>query len=159
MAADGRITKVFLLSIRIRNRIGPPAYSGYPANGPPAPCPLPRRRDRAAARHPNGCLHVVEYSGHGVSPLAEEASSRTGRQTAGGRPARTRRLMGQSARTSATRVRSNAPGRCSTALSRDQHGCGEFPSCYRSQYITAYRTSIGADLFLGAYGRTTEKSW
>ena len=40
---------------------------------------------RWGSQHPNGCLHVVEYNGHGISPLPENASSPY-RATDRGRP-------------------------------------------------------------------------
>jgi hypothetical protein len=68
-----------------------------------------------------------------------------GRQPKSGRPARTRRLMDQSARPALPRVRSNAPGHCSNCLKQRPTRLREDPSCHRSRYIRPYRTSIGAD--------------
>ena len=145
-AADGHITQVCPHQSGFEIVSGPPAYSGYPANGrrpgegttyqpghrcrtgmfPGVPHPRLDRRGLppSGSRHQNGCLHVVEYNGHGISPLAEEAPSRTGRQTAGGRPARTRRLMGQSATPALPGSEATLPDAAQTASSRDRHGYG-----------------------------------
>jgi hypothetical protein len=48
---------------------------------------------------------------------------------------------------SATRVRSNAPGRCPNCLKQRPTRLREYPSCHHSRYLKPYRTSIGADLF------------
>jgi hypothetical protein len=57
--------------------------------------------------HQNGCLHVVEYTGHGVSPLAEEASSPDGATDRGRSSCPNQASHGSICYASATRVRSN----------------------------------------------------
>ena len=168
-AADGHITQVCPNQSGFEIVSGPPAYSGYPANGRP-----PRRRDHIPARapmpnrnvagvphsrldhrclppsgsqHRNGCLHVVEYNGHGISPLAEEASSRYGATDRGRSSCPNQASHGSIRYASATRVRSNAPGRCSNCLKQRPTRLREYSSCHDSRYIRPYRTSIDADLF------------
>ena len=146
-AADGHITQVCPHQSGFEIVSAPPAYSRYPANGRPR-----RRRDHIPARapdaepecfpgvphsrlerrglppsgsqHQNRCLHVVEYNGHGISRQQRRRRARTGRQTAGGRPAQTRRLMGQSATPALPGSGATLPDAAQTALSRDQHGYG-----------------------------------
>jgi hypothetical protein len=168
-AADGHITQVCPHQSGFEIVSGSPVYSGYPANGRP-----PRRRDHTSpgircrtgmfpgvprsrlgrrglppsgSQHQDGCLHVVEYNGHGISPSAEEASSPYG-ATDRGRPSCPNQASHGSIRyASATRVRSNAPGRCSNCLKQRPTRLREYPSCHYSRYIRPYRTSIDADLF------------
>ena len=151
-AADGHITQVCPNQSGFEIVSGPPAYSGYPANGRP-----PRRRDHIPARapmpnrnvagvphsrldhrglppsgsqHRNGCLHVVEYNGHGISPLAEEASSRYGATDRGRSSCPNQASHGSIRYASATRVRSNAPGRCSNCPKQRPTRLREYPSSY-----------------------------
>ena len=173
-AAYGRIIQVFLYQSGFEIVSGPPACSGYPANGRPVPGegttyqpghPIPNRNvprctatgtgapgpPPAGSQHPNGCLHVVEYSGHGVSPLAGEASSPHGATDRGRSSCPNQASHGSIRKASATRVRSNAPGTCSNCLKQRPTRLRENPSCHPSRYIRPYRTSIAADLFRSVY--------
>ncbi len=67
----------------------------------------------SGSEHQNGCLHVVECNGHGISLLAEEASSPYGATDRGRSSCPNQASHGSIRYASATRVRSNAPGRCS----------------------------------------------
>jgi hypothetical protein len=146
-AADGHITQVCPHQSGFEIVSGPPAYSGYPANGRP-----PRRRDHIPARAPMPNRNVprctaLETGGAGACHLRVPSTrtgacmssnamvtafrrqlrrhrARTGRQTAGGRPARTRRLMDQSAKPALPWSGATLPDAAQTALSRDQHGYG-----------------------------------
>ncbi len=213
-AADGHITQVCPHQSGFEIVSGPPAYSGYPANGRPpngvalsthtrircdighyahrvAPghhvvgrlsmpkskaigpgrpgegttyqpghrCRtgmfpgVPRSRlDRrglppSGSRHQNGCLHVVECNGHGISLLAEEAPSPYGATDRGRSSCPNQASHGSIRYASATRVRSNAPGRCSNCLEQRPTRLREYPSCPFSRYVRPYRASIDADLF------------
>ena len=101
----------------------------------------------SGSQHPNGCLHVVEYNGHGISPLAEEASSPYGATDRGRSSCPNQASHGSIRYASATRVRSNAPGRCSNCLKQRPTRLREYPSCPFSRYIGPYRASMDADLF------------
>jgi hypothetical protein len=120
--------------------------------------PVFRTRDwSAGARHlqvpaPKRCLHVVEYSVHSVSPLAEEASSPYGATDRGRSSCPNQASHGSIRLASATRVRSNAPGRCSNCLKQRPTRLREYLSRLYSRYIRPYRTSIGADFFRSVYG-------
>ncbi len=140
-------------SIRIRNRIGSSCLFRVSCERPAAPAkgphtspgtrgrtgmfpgvPHPRLERRglppAGSQHPNGYLHVVESNGHGISPSAEEASSPYG-ATDRGRPSCPNQASHGSIRyASATRVRSNAPGRCSSCLKQRPTRLREYPSCH-----------------------------
>ena len=119
-AADGHILRFCPHQSGFEIASGPLVYSGYPANGRP-----PRRRDHMPARAPDaepecspvyrtrdwsaGACHLLVPSTRTSACMSSNTMvtafrrwlrrrrARTGRQTAGGRPARTRRLMGQSA--------------------------------------------------------------
>jgi hypothetical protein len=146
-AADGHITQVCPHQSGFEIVSGPPAYSRYPANGRPR-----RRRDRMPARAPDAepecspvyrtrdwsagaCRLRVPSTRTGACMSSNtmvtafrrqlrRRRARTGRQTAGGRPARTRRLMGQSATPALPGSGATLPDAAQTALSRDQHGYG-----------------------------------
>jgi hypothetical protein len=157
MADDRCITQVCPASIKFRNRIGScllrlsrkrrPApwrrdrvSAWAPDAGPECP-PVSPHSDWSAGRPPpagsqrrDGGLHVVEHSGHGVSPLAEKASSPYG-MTDRGRPARSRRLMDQSAKPALPGFAATLPEAAQTALSRDQHGYGKI------RHVTPHATS------------------
>jgi hypothetical protein len=152
-AADGHITQVCPHQSGFEIVSGPPACSRYPANGRP-----PRQRDHIPARAPDaepecspvyrtrdwsagachlrvpstrpGCLHVVEYNGHDISPLAEEASCPYGATDRGRSSCPNQASHGSIRYASATRVRSNAPGRCSNCLKQRPTRLREYPSCY-----------------------------
>jgi hypothetical protein len=132
---------------------GPPAFSTLPANGRPRrrrePHTSPGTRCRtgmfpgvphsrlerrglppSGSQHQNGCLHVVEYNGHGISPLAEEASSPYGATDRGRSSCPNQASHGSIRYASATRVRSNAPGRCSNCLKQRPTRLREYLSCY-----------------------------
>jgi len=116
----------------------------------------------SGSQHQNGCLHVVEYNGHGISPLAEEASSPYGATDRGRSSCPNQASHGSIRYASATRVRSNAPGRCSNCLKQRPTRLREYPSCYDSRYIRPYRTSIDADLFskcLWALRNSSKSVW
>ena len=78
----------------------------------------------SGSQHRNGCLHVVEYNGHGISPLAEEASSRYGATDRGRSSCPNQASHGSIRYASATRSGATLPDAAQTALSRDQHGYG-----------------------------------
>ena len=84
----------------------------------------------SGSQHQNGCLHVVEYNGHGISPLAEEASSPYGATDRGRSSCPNQASHGSIRYASATGVRSNAPGRCSNWLKQRPTRLREYPSCY-----------------------------
>jgi len=152
-AADGHITQVLPASIRIRNRIGsscllrvsrerPAAPAKGPHTSPGTPCRtgmfpgVPRSRlerpglPPAGSRHQDGFLHVVEYNGHGISPLAEEAPSPYGAKDHGPSSCPNQASHGSIRYASATRVRSNAPGRCSNCLKQRPTRLREYLSCH-----------------------------
>jgi hypothetical protein len=117
---------------------------------PGAPHPRLQRRGPPpwGSQHQNGCLHVVEYNGHGVSPQAEEASSPYGATDRGRSSCPNQASHGAIRSTSVTEARSNAPGRCSNCLKQRPTRLREYPPCHHSRYIGPYRTSIDAKIFL-----------
>ena len=107
-AAHGHMTQVCRIN-QVRNRRGLPS---------------------SASQHQDGCLHAVECNGHGISPLAEEASSPYG-ATDRGRSSCPNQASHESIRyASATRVRSSAPGRCSNGLKQRPTRLREYSPCY-----------------------------
>ena len=140
-------------SIRVRNRIGSSCLfrvsrerSAAPAKGPHTSpgtrcltgmfpgVPHSRLERRglppSGSQHQNECLHVVEYNGHGISPLAEEASSPYGATDRGRSSCPNQASHGSIRYASATRVRSNAPGRCSNCRKQRPTRLREYPPCY-----------------------------
>jgi hypothetical protein len=101
----------------------------------------------SGSQHQNGCLHVVGYNGHGISLLAEEASSPYGATDRGRSSCPNQASHGSIRYASAARVRSNAPGRCSNCLKQRPTRLREYLSCHPTRYIGPYRASIDADLF------------
>jgi hypothetical protein len=162
-AADGHITQVCPHQSGFEIVSGPPAYSGYPANSLPAPAKGPHtspgtpcrtgmfpgvphsRLERpglppSGSQHQNGCLHVAEYNGHGVSPLAEEAPSPHGATDRGRSSCPNQASHGSIRYASATRVRSNAPPRCSNCLKQKPTRLREYPSCH--SHATSGHTAL-----------------
>ena len=135
-------------SIRIRNRIGSSCLlrvsrerPAAPAKGPhtspgtdaePECSPVYRTRDWSAGachlRVPStrtGACMSLDTMVTAFRRQLRRRRARTGRQTAGGRPARTRRLMDQSAKPALPWSGATLPEAAQTALSRDQHGYGK----------------------------------
>ena len=177
-AADGHITQVCPHQSGFEIVSGPPAYSRYPANGRPR-----RRRDRIPARAPDvepECSPVYRNRDWSAGPatfgipapervpacrriqwsrhfaLAEEASSPYGATDRGRSPCPNQASHGSIRYASATRVRSNAPGRCSNCLKQRPIRLRENPPCHYLPYIRQYRTSIGAELFQSVFGCSGE---
>ena len=161
-AADGHITQVRPHQSGFEIVSGSPAYSGYPANGRP-----PRRRDHIPARAPDaepGCSRCtaletgapgpatfgfpapervpacrrIQWSRHFA--LAEEASSPYGATDRGRSSCPNQASHGSIRYASATRVRSNAPGRCSNCLKQRPTRLREYPSCY--SHATSGHTAL-----------------
>jgi hypothetical protein len=78
----------------------------------------------SGSQHQNGCLHVIECNGHGISLLAEEASSPYGATDRGRSSCPNQASHGSIRYASATRSEATLPDAAQTALSRDQHGFG-----------------------------------
>jgi hypothetical protein len=155
-AADGHIAQICPHQSGFEIASGPPAYSGYPANGGPR-----RRREHIPARAPDaepecspvyrtrdwstGACHLRVPSTRTGACMSSDTlvtafrrqlrrrRARTGRQTAGGRPARTRRLTGQSATPALPGSGATLPDAAQTALSclkQRPTRLREYPSCY-----------------------------
>ena len=176
-AADGHIIQVCAHQSGSEIASGPPAYSGYPANGRPT-----RRRDHIPARAPDaepecspvyrtrdwsaGACHLRVPSTRTGACMSSNTMvtafrrqlkrrrARTERQTAGGRLARTRRLMGQSATPALPGSGATLPDAAQTALSRDQHGYGNIHRV--TVHPTSGRTALQQTLtyFRSVYGNS-----
>jgi hypothetical protein len=140
-AADGHITQVCPHQSGLEIVSGHPAYSRYPANGRP-----PRRRDHIPARAPDAepeCSPVYRTRDWSAGAChLRVPSTRTGACMSSNTMVTAFRCYA-----SATRVRSNAPGRCSNCLEQRPTRLREYPSCPFSRYVRPYRASIDADLF------------
>ena len=156
-AADGHITQVCPHQSGFEIVSGPPAGHPMPNRNVPrctaleTGAPGPATSGSPAPERVPACRRI-QWSRHFA--LAEEASSPYGATDRGRSSCPNQASHGSIRYASATRVRSNAPGRCSNCLKQRPTRLREYPSCY--PHATSGHTALQWALtyFRSVYGHS-----